>query len=173
MSLAIVALVVVVLGVLRQVAPRLQATAAHPAVRLQAQGPAVGSTVPDFTGRDRYGGIVTTAQLRGRPAVVLFLSADCSPCVSLAREMGASNPVEELAGALVVVTDPGGVESLELPGWLRVLAMPQIEALEVLEVRGRPFAMAVDDDWVVREKRMVNTVQELRSLAVSVSSAMS
>jgi hypothetical protein len=171
--LAIIALAVVVLGILRQVTPRLQATTAHSPARLQAQGPAVGSAMPDFTGRDRYGGIITTAQLRGRPAVVLFLSADCSPCVNLAREMGASDPVEELADALVVVIDPGGVEALELPGWPRVLAMPKIEVLEVLEVRGRPFAMAVDNDWVVREKRMVNTVEQLRSLAVSVISAVS
>ena len=49
--------------------------------------------------------------------------------------------------------------------------MPQIEVLEVLGVRGRPFAMAVDNDWVVREKRMVNTVQQLRSLALAAISA--
>jgi hypothetical protein len=159
--LAIISLTVVVLGVLRQVTPHLEQAGERPLLRIQRQGPAVGSKLPALTGSGRNGDIITTALLRGRRNVLLFLSRGCTPCLRLARELSASDPAVELTDSLIVVADRADVSTLELPAWVRVLTVPDTECSEVLGVRGRPFAIAVDAGGVVKGKEMVNTVRQL------------
>jgi hypothetical protein len=165
--LAIVALAAVVLGVLRQVTPHLERAGEPPVARAQNQGPAVGSTLLPFTCRESNGEIFTAAQILGSPAVLLFLSGTCAPCVNLADEIGASG-IAELADSLIVVTGPEDRGGLRLPDRLRVLLMPHAEVAQVFSVRGRPFAIAVDPDGVVKDKRGVNTVAQLTELTASV-----
>jgi hypothetical protein len=162
--LAIVTLAVVVLGVLRQAAPPLERPAGSPPRRMVSQGPEVGTKLPPFTGRGPEGEILHAAQLLTGPAVLLFLSATCAPCVALAGEIGVSD-LGELDYALVVVIDPSDHGLLPLPARLRVLVMPGSEVAEVFAVRGRPFAVVADADGVVRAKRGLNTVAQLRNLA--------
>src|SRR5271155_5086470 len=99
--LAVIALTVVVLGVLRQVMPYLERAGAQSAMPMPmpAQGPAVGSRLPGFAARDNHGDVVNAAQLRGKPSVLLFLSSGCSPCIALAEELGHADQ-GELAGSL-------------------------------------------------------------------------
>jgi hypothetical protein len=165
--LVIIALAAVVLGVLRQVTPHLERAAESPVRRLESQGPAVGSKLPPFIGGDGGGDILTAAEVLGRPAVLLFLSATCAPCVNLAGEMGASD-LGELVNSLIVVIDPNDLGRLRPPTGLRVLTMPPSQVAEVFAVRGRPFAVTVDADGVVRATRWLNTVAQLRDLASSV-----
>jgi hypothetical protein len=167
--LAIVFLAAVVLGVLRRVTPHLEHAAERPVPRADRQGPALGSQLPSFTARETSGDLVSAGLLRGRPRVLLFLSADCSPCLNLATELGSSDRYRELSGSLVAVTGPAGAGVLPLPAWLRVLTMPDAECSRVLEVRGRPFAIAVDADGVITDKRMVNTVAQLTQVGAPVS----
>lgn len=170
-ALAIIALAAVVLGVLRQVTPLLDRSAEPSMPRIQNQGPVVGSKLPPFAGRDGGGEILNAAQLLGRPTMLLFLSATCAPCVTLADEISAisaSAEPGELVSSLIVVIDPNDHAALRLPTDLRVLMMPTSEIAEVFDVHGRPFAMAVDADGVVRDKRGLNTVDQLASLTATV-----
>jgi hypothetical protein len=109
--------------------------------------------------------------LRGRPGVLLFLSASCRPCLRLARELGESDAAARMAGSLTVVCDPEGSGILAFPAWLRVLTMSDAEGSEVLGVHGRPFAIAVDEKGMVKAKRMLNTITQLAELTASVSPA--
>jgi hypothetical protein len=163
--LAIIALTVVILGILRMVTPHLEEAPARP--RLRDQGPAVGSKLPAFTGSDGSGEIASAELMRGQPSILLFLSATCGPCLNLARDLATSDPVVELADSLIVMTAPGATDSLKFPAWVRILFMPDRECAEVLGIRGRPFALAVDADQVVTEKRPVNTVAQLTALTTS------
>jgi hypothetical protein len=165
--LAVICLAVVVLGVLRQVTAHLQSAPRRPQVRM---GPKPGTPVPGFTGHDTGGMPFTGAQLRGQPSVLLFLSSGCGPCQKLAGEMRGAGP-GELPGGLTVVTDPGGAEALQLPAGLRVVVDPARDIADVLEVPGRPFAIAVAGDGTIRATRVPNTLAELSMLAGRVMSA--
>jgi hypothetical protein len=165
--LAIISLTAVVLGVLRQVTPRLEAPAGPQRPRLRDQGPAVGTRMPVFRARDKGSEIISAELLAGQPSTLLFASASCGPCMKLARELGTVPPPAELAGSLIVVTDPDGAETLNLPSWLRLVTMPDGECAQVLGIQGRPFAMTVDADEIVTAKRPVNTVAQLTSVAAA------
>jgi len=166
--LAIVALLIVVLGVLRQITPHLQRGAAPPMRDLLNQGPAVGSKLPAFAARDAGGDVVLGKPLNGQPGVLLFLSASCRPCLRMARELGDAEAVAGLAGSLVVVCDPEGAGVLAFPPWLRVLTMSEAEGSEMLGIALRPFAIAVDAGGVVTAKRMLNTIPALTDLVRTV-----
>jgi hypothetical protein len=170
--LAIVALAAVVLGLVRQGAPAAEQTAESRELLFQNQGPAVGSKLPPFTGRDGSGGTLNAAQIVGRPAVLLFLSATCLPCVRLADEIAGSDP-GDLADSLIVVTAPDGHEKLRLPASVRVLVMPDKEVAEVFTIKGRPFAIAAGADGVIRTKQGVNTVAQLGGITASATSSRS
>jgi hypothetical protein len=165
---AIVALVIVVLGILRQLAAHLdRAPATESVLRIQSSAAAVGTRLPAFASAGD-GGVTEPATLPGgQPAVLLFLSAGCAPCQSLAAEISGSDLPGELSGSLIAVTAPGSESSIRLPAGVRVLAVPDAECTRVLGVPGRPFAMAVNADGVITAKQLVNTRAQLTSMAAS------
>jgi hypothetical protein len=171
--LTVISLTVIVLGVLRQVMPLLERSAAQQpaaALPMPAQGLTLGSKLPGLVARDRDGNVVNTAQLLGRPSVLLFLSSSCLPCVGLGKEL-AGWDAGELASFLYVVTDPDSLATLRVPAWLAVLTLPEGVQADVLGVRGRPFVMAADQDGFVRSKQMLNTVAQLTDFATAAVSA--
>lgn len=165
--LAIIALTIVVLGTLRQMAPRLEHAAGGPVMRSQPPAAELGTRLPTFaSGGD--GGVTEPATLLGgRPAVMLFLSAGCTPCLTLTAEITSVGLPGELGRSLIAVTDPGSESAVPLPAGVRVLAVPDAECARVLGIRGRPFAMAVNADGVITAKRPVNTVAQLTRMATS------
>jgi hypothetical protein len=169
LCVAVVALAIIVLGLLRQVTPLLErAAGAHDdAHALANQGPAVGSQVPHFavSGPD---GEFTPEQLRGQPAVLLFLTEGCGPCTELAQEIGQADPVE-LPSQLVVVTGPDGVRELGLPRGLRVVTEPDKEVSDPLSVIGTPLAISLDSAGIVKAVRVTNTLEQLDALTAGVS----
>ena len=169
---AVICLAVVVLGVIRQVIPyleRIAAGQAEPAGPL-VSGPPVGEPLPRFTGRDGDGNIVTAADLRGRPGMLVFLHSSCAPCRILAGELAAAD-LGELADGLTVVTDPGGTQELALPAGLRVVLQTGDEISAALGVRVTPFAIAFDEQGTVRAKRAVNALEQLTTLRRAASAA--
>jgi hypothetical protein len=165
--LAVISLTVVLLGFVRQILPHLEREAEQPPTPMPAtQGPPVGGALPNFMARDNHGDVVSVAQLRGQPLVLLFLSSGCSPCVALADELTSSGP-GDLTGSLFVVTDPDSLPALALPSWLRALILPLGVQGQGLGVRGRPFAMVADEEGVVRGKQMLNTVSQLTDFVAS------
>jgi hypothetical protein len=157
--LAIAALAVVTLGVLRQVTGQLE----RAPKRQGRMGPTPGTKVPSFAAVDANGAEFTDAQLRGKPNVFLFLSSGCGPCAQLAAEMRSAE-LDWLASALTIFTDPGGGEALGLPAELRTAADPARKIATSLDIEGRPFAVAVDESGIVRATRVPNTVADLSAL---------
>lgn len=161
LCVAVIALAVIVLGLLRQVTPAL-ARAAGPDPL--AMGPAKGKPLPHFAAAGADGIMITDAQLRGRPAVLLFLSQGCGPCEVLAQEMRGTD-LGRLAGRLIVVTGSGS-DALGIPAGLTILTEQDKQVSDALSVSGTPFAIAVDPDGIVRATGIPNTVGQLEELAM-------
>jgi len=168
---AVLALAVVVLGVLRQVSAALDRAAAHSGpIAPWQQGPRVGDLVPHFTGRDMAGKVVDDRGLRGQPALLVFLREGCGPCHRLAQEMSA-NDLSAISDKLIIVTNATNPGELDVPEGLRVVSESDNELSTPLAVQATPFAIALDEGGFVRAANVPNTLAELRSLAAVVSSA--
>lgn len=164
LCMAVVALAIVVLGLMRQVTPALErAVATAGGSASLGMGPAVGSPLPHFAaaGAD---GMVTGAQLRGRSVVLLFLSRGCGPCEILAQEMSSAG-LGHLARQLVIVTGPGDPQALRIPAGLSILTEQDRQVSDALSVSGTPFAIAVDPDGIVKAASVPNTVGQLEDVA--------
>jgi methylamine dehydrogenase accessory protein MauD len=167
---AVICLAVVVLGVTRQVTPyleRIAAERAQPAGPMMS-GPSVGEPLPQFTGRDGDGNVITAADLRGRPSLLVFLHSSCGSCRNLAGELAAAD-LGELAHRLTVVTDVAGTQELALPAGLRVVLQADDEISDALGVRVTPFAIAFDEQGTVQAKRAVNALDQLTALSRAAS----
>ncbi|HLK02474.1 MAG TPA: hypothetical protein VKU39_21550 [Streptosporangiaceae bacterium] len=163
LCVAVAALAVVVLGLLRQVTPVLERAASASGQPQLSMGPAKGSPLPDFTAAGAHGA-VTGTHLRGRSAVLLFLAPGCGPCQDLAYEMRSAD-LGHLAGQLVIITGPDDAQALGIPAHLLVLTEHDRQVSDALSVNGTPFAIAVDPDGIVRDTRVPNTITQLQDLA--------
>lgn len=165
--LAIAALTIVLIGVLRQVALLREQAAAGPAMLIQPSAAAVGTRLPAFASAGDGSVTEPATLLGGRPAIMLFLSAGCGPCLSLAAEIASTGLPDELSGSLIAVMAPGSESVVPLPAGIHVLAVPDAECDQVFGVPARPFAMAVNADGVITAKQPVNTVADLTGVATS------
>jgi hypothetical protein len=104
--------------------------------------------------------------LRGRAAVLLFLSVGCGPCQALAEEMSRAG-LNGLDGQLIVVTAASDPRELGIPETLRVVTEPDGAVSRALSVAGTPFAVAVGPDGIVTGVDVPNTVRQLSDLAAA------
>jgi hypothetical protein len=164
LCVAVIVLAVIVLGLLRQVTPVLERVAAGTGTlgSHAHNGPAVGSPLPHFAvpGPD---GEFTAEQLRGQATVLLFLTVGCGPCQELAEEMSRTQ-LGHLAGQVVVITSPDGPQELGIPAGVRILTEREKEVSGPLSVVGTPFAVAMDEEGIVRFAVVLNTVDQLEVL---------
>lgn len=165
LAVAVAVLAVIVLGLLRQVTPVLEraATATQAGMEVTSQGPVIGEPLPRFSAGGPNGE-VTDEQLRGQPALLLFLSVGCGPCEMLTEDMRKAG-LNGLDKQLIVVTSPGGQRELDLPADVRVLTEQNRSVSEALSVIGTPFAIAVDPEGIVKGVSVPNTVRQLGDLA--------
>jgi hypothetical protein len=164
LCVAVAALSIIVLGLLRQVTPVLERAAATAGGQSPLIiGPTTGNPLPDFTaaGAD---GLMTGTQLRGSPAVLLFLTQGCGPCQDLAHQMRNAD-LGPLADQLVIITGPDDAQALGIPAHLMVLTERDRQVSDALSVNGTPFAIAVDPDGIVKAARVPNTIAQLEDLA--------
>ncbi len=162
---AVIALAVVILGILRQITPVLERASAHSGgLGPGQQGPPVGDPLPRFSARDTAGDVVDEQSLRGQPSLLLFLSTGCGPCEQLAAEIRRSD-LGELARQLIIITRPDGPRVLGIPEGLRVVTEESDEVTGPLAVIGLPFAVAVDAGGIVKGAQVPNTVAHLDHLA--------
>ena len=90
-----------------------------------------GVRAPSFALHDQDGRLVTSAALRGRPAVVTFLYARCATCALTAQQVkGALDDLRGPVAAIAVSVDPAGdtpaaarafLKSVGLAGRMRFL----------------------------------------------------
>lgn len=166
---ALLGLTVIVLGILRQVMPILQQASAHagPPGAVE-QGPPVGEKIPAFSARDTAGDLVDDQELRGRPAVLLFLSSHCTPCAQLATEIRQAE-LGELASQLIIVTSPDGPQELGIPAGLRTVTEHLNEVSGALAVGSWPFAIALAPDGTVKSTQVPNTIKHLENVAAALA----
>jgi hypothetical protein len=165
LCVAVVALAIVILGLLRQINPVLE-RAAQGGMPM-SNGPDAGEPMPHFaaTGPD---GAVTSEDLTGRPSVLVFLSVGCGPCEALATEMSESNPAI-LSPELLVITSEEGRAALSLPAGVRVWTESDRAVSDALKVSGTPLAIAIGPDGIVKRSTVANTVAQLTELTTSVT----
>ena len=142
----------IVLGALRRISSVLeQAEARLRDVPVAASpGPGgleIGATLPSFQA-DRLGGdSITDGDLRGSPATILFLSAACPPCATLARDVrrqrNRSEPV------YVVVNDLNDATQLRLTEAQHVLIQRDGQLSEAFKTSATPHAFVFNSAGVL------------------------
>jgi len=116
--------------------------------------PAIGHRVGDFTADLLDGGTLTSADLAGIEASVLFVSPSCEPCRALLAEIEKLPSWPERLPLFVMINDTGDEDyarSLvaKLPGAARVARVrPDDEVSAAFGVIGYPTVIAVDSGIV-------------------------
>ena len=109
-ALAVIALVVAAVIVVRPGASRAPAGAVGTSTAGPAVGTAVGDRAPDFRLVDLAGKSVSRDSLVGRPAIVWFTASYCTPCqegaLALQRVLGRVGASDRVA-VVIVFIDPG------------------------------------------------------------------
>jgi len=162
--LLVLALALLQLGLLRRIAPVLEAA------ERQLHGGAValsglpaGAPLPDFAVETRDGEVVRASSLRGQETIWLLASPGCAPCEALAAELrDAGEPA--LGVPLVAVADASGA-GLRLPPGVVTLFQRDRAAAVALQADATPHAVAVDGDGVVVATTTPNTLDDLQALA--------
>lgn len=124
-------------------------------------GLAKGARAPDFTLVDQYGESHTLSSYRGKPAILIFGSATCSPCRILMPQLqawtrdhpdipvlwlNAASPEESLR----FVSDTGATVPV-MP------YTPESKIMDKYKVRVTPFCFVLNSDGIVGAKGLVNT----------------
>jgi peroxiredoxin len=132
-------------------APRLAGTqAAFPA------SPSVGHPAPNFQLKRIDGGRVSLADLRGKPAVIVFWSAWCSSCKEEAPRINALADEYERKGVRVLGIDikdsaartESGVREFGIR--YSVARDPDASVAHAYQVRGTPTIVFLDREGIVR-----------------------
>jgi methylamine dehydrogenase accessory protein MauD len=132
------------------------------------EGPALHRHMPEFAGHDLGGRQVALRDYRGRDVVILFLSAECSPCEALLgtirsterRMIDCPDFVAVLEGSRAQGEDYVRRFLLDFP----VLLDETGELMEELGIVRAPYTFLVDADGVVRMKGVANNRRQLEGL---------
>jgi hypothetical protein len=166
LAAVVVLAVLVLVGTLRRIGAVLEG--AEAALRDSAQQPSPGpgglrpgTPLPSFrVARFNGPGFVSSGDLQGSSAVVLFLSSTCPACAGLARELRRKTP--RLGVPLYVVFGSAsevratGLEKLE-----HVLVQDRSELSGAFETSTTPHAFAIDAVGVVVAATTPNTFSQL------------
>ena len=153
---AVIALTLVVVGVLRRAAAALEALQGDGSFSTSdlPMGPPEGSKLPPMAVRRTDGSDLTLAELPG-PFVLAVLTAHCSPCRSIAAQLREDPQTLAKLDGMVVLTDPEGPDRLGLGDPLTVLVDPTGQITANLQLPGTPFALAVNADGTVHAAQLL------------------
>jgi AhpC/TSA family len=157
---------VVLLGTLRRINGVLEQAEARLADMPATRGPGglePGSLLPAFAVQRFRGGVVTDGDLRGSPAVLLFLSSSCPACSALIRDLkrdAAGIPVP----VYIVAKDERDVNSLGLEELANVLIQPNHELAIAFRTSTTPHAFAIDRTGTIIAADTPNRLGQLREL---------
>jgi hypothetical protein len=153
---------VLVLGVLRRVAPILD--------RLEEQqqtvpgfGLPAGTRVPAFEARDREGKAVD-ADAIPRPGIVLFLEPGCRPCEKLVKELRSG--AVKLDGVPLVFVAPDTDEGRELVPPIGLLMLQTGRDISrAFQTSVTPHAFLIDADGRLSNQTIPESIADLNFLA--------
>lgn len=159
-------LTVLVLGLLRRTAGVLEhAEAAIRSGQVGLGGLAAGASVPPVEVTSSDGRRVALDDLLAQPAVVLMVSASCSPCRDLVDELVRTGPVPMAAPLIVIAYDLAELPRLSEMHWALVFN-EHGQVAEAFNQPARPQAFAIDAGGLVRASLVPMDARDLQQLAL-------
>jgi len=164
----VAALAFIVMGLLRQFGLIQMRVGIEPGVLVTADGLERGMMAPDFEAEDVITGrVFKSGQLRGRRAVLVFLTPTCGECRSLASQLSQLadqwHEVQFLAvcyGSAQACRELSTQTNLRVPLlWDTENALAQSYAVSVT-----PFAYLIGEDGTILIRGVVNTWPQLEAL---------
>jgi hypothetical protein len=121
--------------------------------------------LPEFRAQRLHGGWVTDEDVRGSPALILFLSVNCPPCRLLARELRRRH---ELGVPLyIALNEPSDAKQLRLEALDDALTQAHGDLGQAFRTSTTPHAFAFDSKGTVVATGTPNTVKGLVELAAA------
>ena len=164
--IVVLVLAVMVVGILRRVAPLLERVgdASSLPSPFAPLGLPPGSRLPAFHARTLNNERFTADELLGRTAIVLFLDGNCSACRMLEDDMWQSGIVEVDTHLYIVVSDES--EALRLTGLEATILLQRDNAVtRAFASNATPHAFGVSADGFVLANETPNTAAGLRRIA--------
>jgi hypothetical protein len=163
LTVLVMTLAVLVLGLMRRVVPLLESEG-HRHYGLGLSGLAPGDTVPPFEAREPDGTVLASDRLLERSRVLLFMSASCQPCRTVAADL-RTKPEAAALPLLVVLPDEPQSHQMDLPASAPVVFERDRAASDAFRNSAVPHAYAVDAAGVVIRAAPVQGLDDLRALA--------
>jgi hypothetical protein len=156
-----------VLGAMRRVSNALEGVEQRIHGQPTHGGLPIGSMVPDFEAVSDDGNILSSQELMVRASVYLFLSAGCSPCQRIAKELQDAADLTSQWPLIVVHDTPEGVEIARRSHNARTLHDGSRSVFGAFAVDATPFAVAVDRAGIVVGTGIANSIDSLSELVES------
>ncbi len=131
-------------------------------------GLAPGERAPEFTLPDLTGRLVSLADFRGRPLLLIFGSTACAPCRGLIPDLNVFAR-ERAAELQALYLSRGELEETrrfidELDVRVPVAIHTDHELPDKYKARVTPFAFVIDGEGIVRAKGLANNGDHLEQL---------
>jgi thiol-disulfide isomerase/thioredoxin len=168
-------LAIVVVGLLRRLGDVLEQAEASLRTGQStgaAGGAPVGADVPRFrvletTPENVAPREMASEELLRELSILLFMGEECGPCRHLAPELESVDALLQGVPLFVIVPEHDRTREW-LPGNVPVLYEVRGEVTRAFENTATPQAYLVDEDHVIRAKRIVGSVAHLKALAESI-----
>ena len=164
--IAVLALLVVVIALSRQIGILYERVAPMGALMLDA-GPKVGEAAPAFELESLAGGTVAIGGTRARSTLVFFLSPTCPVCKKLLPILRSVRTAESRWLDIVLASDGERPAHDAFRQRAGITDFPYVLSADLglrYHVSKLPYALLVDEDGRVRAKGLVNSREQLDSL---------
>lgn len=164
--LLVIVLSVIVLGLLRRVAPllvQLDYSLRRFGPDLEVRGLSAGEKVPTFEILDNKGKRVRLGDSLLLPAVFLFVDSGCEPCQQLTKELEEQASVFIGTRLYVVAENSSGYERLQNRG-LTVLEQDRGQASIAFQQTAFPQAFAVDGERQIVASAVTDSLDDIKRL---------
>ncbi|HEX7385319.1 MAG TPA: methylamine dehydrogenase accessory protein MauD [Burkholderiaceae bacterium] len=164
--IAVLALLVVVIALSRQIGILYERVAPMGALMLDA-GPKVGEAAPAFELESLAGGTVAIGGTRARSTLVFFLSPTCPVCKKLLPILRSVRTAESRWLDIVLASDGERPAHDAFRQRAGIADFPYVLSAELglrYHVSKLPYALLVDEAGRVRAKGLVNSREQLDSL---------
>lgn len=145
---------------------RLAPSAAKPL----ADGPPIGSRVPDIVGRTLEGSKWSVAFPTDRPVLILFISPLCELCNELAPHALDFASAHRDVMFILLSTLPDAGMNRAFAQYRRLTRLQYYIApalAEMMSISGTPYAVLISNKGVAIRKGLVNHYEHLRSLIMA------
>lgn len=133
-------------------------------------GPAIGDPAPVIDHSTVTGGKEKLGATQGKRTILVFVSAGCKACEEVAPAMRSVARSERRTIQVTLISLDGDDATRQFVARNRLAFVPTISSYELAAaygVMGTPYAIAIDENAVVRAKGLVNRLEHLESLVTA------